>query len=87
MTECAANIFTFLNRFPSFFFCFTEITCSPRLTAPSDGHGECSDSENYGSECRFSCDAGYELKGSASVLCDAKGWNASTPRCKSKCAS
>ena len=49
----------------------------------TDG-GDCSDGENYGSECRFTCDEGYELKGSPSVLCDDKGWNASSPRCKSK---
>lgn len=67
---------------------FTVITCSP-LSTISNGNTGCDDEANYGSQCTFTCNVGYELKGSESAVCDSQGWwnfneDKVMPRCDSK---
>uniref|UniRef100_F6PWZ1 Uncharacterized protein n=1 Tax=Ciona intestinalis TaxID=7719 RepID=F6PWZ1_CIOIN len=52
-------------------------TCQPRdclpLNAPEHGTIACNKQYYYDSECRFTCDIGYELLGSVSRRCTASG--------------
>ncbi|XP_067687059.1 sushi, von Willebrand factor type A, EGF and pentraxin domain-containing protein 1-like [Haliotis asinina] len=38
----------------------------------------------YGDTCRYSCDAGYNLVGSAQTTCEFNGWSKAAPTCKAK---
>ncbi|XP_026693188.2 sushi, von Willebrand factor type A, EGF and pentraxin domain-containing protein 1-like isoform X4 [Ciona intestinalis] len=44
------------------------VSCSP-MTAPENGHLRCSNQHSYNSSCRFSCNEGYKLIGSAERSC------------------
>lgn len=51
----------------------TIITCSP-LSTLANGNTGCDHEANYGSQCAFTCNEGYELKGSSNAVCDSQGW-------------
>ncbi|KAI6064116.1 P-selectin isoform X1 [Aix galericulata] len=61
------------------------ITC-PMLRAPEHGRMNCSHlygSFTFTSTCAFSCQPGFELKGSQSRVCMAmRTWTGDTPRCR-----
>nr|XP_047936224.1 P-selectin-like isoform X3 [Anser cygnoides] len=61
------------------------ITC-PMLRAPEHGQMNCSHlygSFTFTSTCAFSCQPGFELKGSQSRVCMAmRTWTGDTPRCR-----
>lgn len=53
---------------------FLGIMCKPVFANPSNGEVDCSDLNNYGSQCSFTCADGFTLKGSASTICRGSGW-------------
>ncbi|XP_071607425.1 P-selectin isoform X2 [Heliangelus exortis] len=61
------------------------ITC-PVLSAPDQGDLNCSHLHGdfaFGSTCDFSCQVGFELKGTKSLECTATGtWNGDAPQCE-----
>uniref|UniRef100_H2Z6L6 Sushi domain-containing protein n=1 Tax=Ciona savignyi TaxID=51511 RepID=H2Z6L6_CIOSA len=68
-----------------------RITCSPELDQPANGNIICSDRNNEGSVCSFSCDDDYVLVGEAERTCmanvnSARGtWdNSPSPVCERK---
>ncbi|XP_071607428.1 P-selectin isoform X4 [Heliangelus exortis] len=67
------------------------ITC-PVLSAPDQGDLNCSHLHGdfaFGSTCDFSCQVGFELKGTKSLECTATGtWNGDAPQCEAvKCSA
>nr|XP_039253479.1 sushi, von Willebrand factor type A, EGF and pentraxin domain-containing protein 1-like [Styela clava] len=65
-----------------------RITCPPPMIPPTFGRVDCSDSNNGGSVCRFTCENGYQLLGSPTSTCvdDENGdqygrWTSPVPRC------
>uniref|UniRef100_H2ZCL8 Uncharacterized protein n=1 Tax=Ciona savignyi TaxID=51511 RepID=H2ZCL8_CIOSA len=61
--------------------------CSPIQTDPAHGHVTCTDTNNVGSECTFTCDAGYHLTGQNKTTCGTNTlWSNDPPVCvKIKC--
>nr|XP_002125315.1 P-selectin [Ciona intestinalis] len=66
-----------------------KITCRPPYTNPTNGRVGCSDRNNEGSICEFSCDVGYAMIGAAVSTCidDADNdefgiWNSPAPICQ-----
>ena len=64
------------------------ITC-PALSAPANGNApSCTDSNNYGSVCTFTCNAGFGIVGSSTSTCDGDGssttgsFNSTAPTCE-----
>lgn len=65
-----------------------RITCPPPMIPPTFGRVVCSDFNNGGSVCSFTCERGYQLLGSPSSTCvdDNNGdqygqWSKPVPRC------
>ena len=57
----------------SFLFIIAAIVC-PVLTAPANGNApSCTDANNYGSQCTFSCLAGFDLVGQSVLTCGGDG--------------
>ena len=51
----------------------TAITC-PALTTPANGNAPvCSDTNNFGSVCNFSCSVGFGIVGASSLTCSGDG--------------
>lgn len=63
----------------------TALKC-PMLEAPQNGQINCSSSElAYNSECFFSCDKDYALRGHELLTCDRHGnWTGEKPTCQGK---
>lgn len=63
----------------------TALKC-PLLEAPDNGRINCSSSEPvYSSECLFSCDKDYALRGHELLTCDRHGnWTGDNPTCQGK---
>ncbi|KAM4022031.1 P-selectin-like isoform 2-T2 [Anomaloglossus baeobatrachus] len=65
--------------------CKNAVSCR-FLHSPSNGKMVCSDiygTFQYNSECKFSCEDGFNLIGSSSSSCQSSGeWSESTPTCK-----
>ncbi|RWS22939.1 P-selectin-like protein, partial [Leptotrombidium deliense] len=64
--------------------CVSETVNCPALRPPLNGQisGNCSNKAVSGSQCKFSCDSGYALKGSDILTCSAKGnWDQAAPKC------
>ena len=64
----------------------SAVTCAP-LENPDNGELECTDGENYNSDCTFSCNDGYALDPASPTTwtCQADGtWSVvgSQPTCK-----
>ncbi|XP_041477909.1 sushi, von Willebrand factor type A, EGF and pentraxin domain-containing protein 1-like [Lytechinus variegatus] len=58
-----------------------RVTCSA-LSSPSSGQLTCTDGSFYSSRCSISCNNGYTLQGSSSLLCGQSGsWSAGVPSC------
>ena len=49
----------------------SQIKC-PLLSAPKHGRRLCSNSNLYGSKCRFVCEIGYEFHGNQERICQGK---------------
>ncbi|XP_056336740.1 P-selectin-like [Danio aesculapii] len=68
--------------------CNTVVSC-PQLSTPAKSWMQCSGLYgNYSldSKCKFSCAAGYKLKGTAELNCNSSGaWNAPLPSCAAEC--
>ena len=58
------------------------------LDTPDHGSKTCYNDNNlYGTNCYFSCDTGYKLKGLRKSSCELNGYfNHSAPTCNSKCS-
>ena len=72
---------------------FSEITCPSSLStdAPTNGNSPtCSNSNNYGSSCTFTCTSGFGLSSTAAVECTGDGtsttgtWSSAAPTCTGK---
>ena len=51
----------------------TAIIC-PALTTPANGNAPvCSDTNNFGSVCNFSCSVGFGIVGASSLTCGGDG--------------
>ena len=60
------------------------VTC----TTPQIDYGSITGNNTYNSAIVISCDVGYELNDTSSLICQANGvWNASTPTCNIKSCS
>nr|CAB3266741.1 sushi, von Willebrand factor type A, EGF and pentraxin domain-containing protein 1-like [Phallusia mammillata] len=59
-----------------------RIECSPSLRAPLKGEIQCTDGAFYNSHCQFSCNNGYRINGSETVVCQTNGWNETSPKCE-----
>jgi len=58
------------------------VECSTLYT-PNNGRKVCSDSSNYFSTCRFSCDIGYRITGSVQRTClSDQSWSGETTQCE-----
>ena len=91
---CSTNVWmnlTLLRRYVylpaqphrSNFYCVSEMKC-PALSIKQHHLSHTCDDENaLGSECVFSCSAGYRLVGSSTMLCGQnKSWQpTASPRC------
>ncbi|XP_070559064.1 uncharacterized protein [Ptychodera flava] len=56
-------------------------TCT-QLEPPANGNVNCSNGNNVDLECYYTCDVGFELKGSISRTCDDKQqWSGTEPLC------
>ena len=51
---------------------FIAITC-PALAPPTDGSVNCTNGNNFGSVCTFTCSSGYSLVGSSTSTCGGDG--------------
>ncbi|XP_030583090.1 uncharacterized protein LOC115778870 [Archocentrus centrarchus] len=61
-----------------------KVVRCPLLEAPENSHINCSSSESvYNSQCSFTCDQGYTLKGHNLLTCDHHGnWTGDKPTCQ-----
>lgn len=58
------------------------MTCG-QLFPPLNGKIKCSDADNYGSECVYECDNGFDILGSNQATCNAQGrWVGGRPLCR-----
>ena len=58
--------------------------CTPDYSTEAliNGQISCTDTNNDGSVCTFTCDPQYLLDGNATATCDStKGWNSQMPKC------
>ncbi|XP_077984041.1 sushi, von Willebrand factor type A, EGF and pentraxin domain-containing protein 1-like [Glandiceps talaboti] len=67
-------------------FTCTKITCDA-LSTPTNGDKVCDNADNsIGSTCTFTCNRGYDLKGSSHLTCELDGgienWSGEEPMCK-----
>lgn len=63
---------------------YSGISC-PDIAIPRDGLMECDLGFKFGSECKFECMEGFELRGREITQCGADGeWTSRTPRCARK---
>ena len=54
------------------------------LTDPANGQVSHPDGTTFGETATYSCDAGYNLVGSSTRMCEATGmWSGSAPTCQS----
>ena len=67
---------------------YTAIIC-PILTAPDNGNTpNCTDSNNFGSVCTFTCTDGFGIVGSSTLTCGGDGssmdgtYNEDAPTCE-----
>jgi len=67
---------------------FKGIVCTPPHSNPGNGRVDCSDRNNVGSQCDFTCNANYALNGTAQSVCrdDGNGdgfgvWSSPAPKC------
>ena len=60
--------------------------CSDRPLAPDNGAVVVSAGDEHTSVATFTCDAGYTLSGSISVICDASTNGASWPSSDASCS-
>ncbi|XP_067273795.1 E-selectin-like [Pseudorasbora parva] len=62
------------------------LTCKPEdVTPPNHASVQCSDDPDfsYGSQCEYSCEEGYELKGSRTTRCTSTTeWSSKPPTCE-----
>ena len=66
------------NDFPP----FCQIKRCPALTEPAHGRMFCNTDNTFGSECVFSCNMGYMLRGTASRTCSAdQTWTGEESTC------
>nr|XP_039267286.1 uncharacterized protein LOC120342501 isoform X7 [Styela clava] len=49
--------------------CVAGLSCQPVLLPPAHGIVECTKNNSYGSVCRFDCNEGYIVQGSAMIVC------------------
>jgi len=70
------------------FYFFKGIVCTPPHNNPTSGSVDCSDSNNEGSRCDFTCNVNYALNGSSQSVCrdDGNGdgfgaWSNPAPKC------
>uniref|UniRef100_F7AJJ2 Uncharacterized protein n=1 Tax=Ciona intestinalis TaxID=7719 RepID=F7AJJ2_CIOIN len=70
------------------------ITCIPQQIPPTNGAVTCDNSNNVGSTCTFTCNAGYSVSGSPTTVCnddfngDAQGlWSSPPPTCQQQVCS
>ncbi|XP_059197371.1 E-selectin [Centropristis striata] len=60
----------------------TAMRC-PLLEAPENGHMNCSNSEQFNSQCSFTCNDHYSLHGHELLTCDHHGnWTGEKPTCQ-----
>ncbi|TMS17588.1 sushi repeat-containing protein SRPX2 [Larimichthys crocea] len=71
------------NRAACKFIVRVEVRRCPELSAPMHGFLTCSsDRNNYGATCEYHCDGGYELKGTASRVCQfSRNWGGEAAEC------
>ena len=63
---------------------FTEITCDPSRTAPTNGRVSCTDTNHYDSVCTYTCNEGYALSNEnlETTTCIGDGqWSSVPPQC------
>ncbi|XP_048063014.1 P-selectin-like isoform X6 [Megalobrama amblycephala] len=62
------------------------VKCKPEdVTSPDHASVQCSDPTDfsYGSQCEYSCEEGYELKGSSTIRCTSTTeWSSEPPTCE-----
>jgi len=46
------------------------VRCLPKLYAPAGGSMQCTEDNQYGSECSFTCHNGYTMSGSDRRVCE-----------------
>ncbi|XP_077969047.1 uncharacterized protein LOC120326188 [Styela clava] len=64
--------------------CAVGTTCPAKsILSPDNGNVECSNSNKFGSECRFICDRGYMINGKRVLRCNenTRDWDAVRPIC------
>ncbi|KAM6923428.1 sushi repeat-containing protein SRPX2 [Xenentodon cancila] len=73
------------NRAACKFIVRVEVKRCPELFAPLHGYLRCSsDGNNYGAECEYHCDGGYERRGVASRVCQFnRSWSGGPAECVS----
>ncbi|XP_046560997.1 sushi, von Willebrand factor type A, EGF and pentraxin domain-containing protein 1-like [Haliotis rubra] len=63
--------------------CFTvKVRRCSILPPPNNGKVNCLQGRKFGDTCRYSCDKGYNLVGSAQTTCEVNGWSTAAPTCK-----
>ena len=68
-------------------FYIAELQC-PQLPPLPHGTATCSDGRFYSSLCSFSCNRGYTLVGSGSIVCKSdRLWSGEPPTCERKSTS
>ena len=66
--------------------CVWNTGCTVTLNAPTNGGIDTSNGNTDGSTVTYSCDAGYNLNGAATRICDqvGGGWTGTAPTCDGK---
>ncbi|XP_078483472.1 uncharacterized protein LOC104265569 [Ciona intestinalis] len=60
-----------------------EVLCRPEMVAPTFGSMDCSETNQLGSMCTFTCESGYYVAGSPTVTCgDNELWSSPPPSCQ-----
>ncbi|XP_076818199.1 P-selectin-like [Clavelina lepadiformis] len=81
-TTCAMNRRTREARFDRPPPVCRSLACQPGQRAPSNGDVVCSDRNNIGSVCDFTCNEGYYLSGNDATTCGGNGeWDNRPPFC------
>ena len=63
----------------------------PKLSSPSGGDSNCSKDNQYGSECSFVCNIGYNMTGSDRRVCEMDAatsvgfWTGNETNCECTC--
>ena len=60
----------------------TPTTCIPTNPSLIDGSVSCTDTNNVGSVCTFTCNDGFRVNGKTTLTCTANGWSGAEPTCE-----